>query len=231
MNLHHPYLFKDRPYVADVGDSIANVNMGAGGTFSVRYPNRRMNKGDLLVLQISTRTDDNTFSLVGGWTALSDDVDVGNFFRQQVWFKTCDGTEVPNSTHLAALLGTNTTHVRGARCLLIPNASIAATPYESSGLVNTTGNWTYSNITSSQLGALALTLRTHITATAHSVITGQTGGTWELPFADLTLTAAFTLTMNFQQAELRDPATISGGSATPSDLQIVRSFAIKPLRV
>ena len=230
MRIHHPYLYKDTPYVADVGDSIANINM-VSQTFSFRLPNRRMNKGDLLVMPLSTRTDDNTFNLVGGWTQISDDRDVGLFFRQQVWFKTCDGTEVPNSTHMAGLSGTNTTHVRGARCLLIPNASIAATPYESSGLYNATDTWKPSSITSTLKGALALTLRTHISATANAVITGQTGGTWEKPFADLTLTAAFTLTMNFQQAELRDPVTISGGSATPSDLQIVRSFAIKPLRV
>lgn len=228
MNLHHPYLYKDWPHVAAVGDWIGEVNMSLGQTASYRYPNLRINKGDLLVIQASQRTSANTFTTPSGWTLIVNDIDAGNFFKQSIWYRVADGTEVPNSTHIVGITGTNTTHIRAFRCLLIPNGSNSIPPNEASGLYNTTDLWKPSSITTTGRQALAITFRTTIVNAESALITGQTGGTWEKPFTKNGMVgSSFSLAQEFQVAQIDNPGTISGGSATASGLQIVRSMAFK----
>lgn len=199
------------------------------GDLHLFMPRAKIKAGDLLIGHAGVRTSATIPQVPSGWTDLHSDVDSGNFFRQRVFYRIADGSEV-SLAQVNISFSVSVTAVKAGNIYLI--TSNAASPFESGGFVSANNTVSHSSTTSTVKGSLALCFYCWVGNVTDIVMTGATGGQWSLPYPAQGMFGPITGTYfhtNMQYAYLDSAKTISGGSAAfLSNLNMSRTFAIKP---
>lgn len=199
------------------------------GDLHLFMPRAKIKSGDLLIAHAAVRTSTTIPQVPSGWTDLYSDIDTGSFWRQRVFYRIADGSEV-SLAQVNVSFSVSVNAVKSGNIYLV--TSNAASPFESGGFVSANNDVSHSSTTSTVRGALVMCFYSWVGNVSSTVMTGATNGTWILPYPDQGMLGPVTgiyLHTNMQYAYLDDAETISGGSAAfSSNLNMSRTFAIKP---